>query len=119
MLRYVTRVWDRFLDQNPGARTLPAVIPLVVHNGKGKWSAPRRLQDLIDPAPGGTDAEYLPQFSFLLDDLAVIDPERLRDRDLTPPALATLVVLRIAPGNSRTPEDLRDWTDELASSATW
>lgn len=115
MLRYVTRIWDAYLDEHPQARTLPLVIPLVVHNGSGRWTAPTRLQDLIDPVLGqGREAgEHMPRFSFLLDDLAVIDPGQLRARKLTPSALVTLLLLKTAPGNSRLPEDLQDWKTEL------
>lgn len=98
MLRYITKIWDRFLEENPQARRLPAVIPLVVYNGKSRWSAPLRLQDLIDPAPDAS-AEYLPRFSFLLDDLAVIDRSQLRDRDTTPTVRVTMVSMRDAPDN--------------------
>lgn len=113
MLRYVVRIWSRHLEENPRARKLPAVIPLVVYNGKGRWSTPRRLQDLIDPAPGGNEAEYLPQFSFLLDDLNVIDPGQLRERHLTPSGLVTMAAFMIVPGNPRAGEDLQEWRGEL------
>jgi hypothetical protein len=115
MLRYVIRIWDAYLDEHPRARKLPAVIPLVVYNGSGKWSAPLRLQDLIDPAPGQREEEreYLPRFSFLLDDLAVVDPGELRTRNLTPVALLTLVLFMRAPGNPRLAEELRPWADVM------
>lgn len=115
MLRYIVRIWDRYLDENPRARKLPAVIPLVVYNGPGRWTAPRRLRDVIAPAPSGTEAEYLPQLSFLLDDLGVIDADQLRARDLTPPALVTLLLLKTVPGNSRLREELQEWTGELSA----
>lgn len=98
MLRYVMRIWDRYLQDNPRARRLPTVVPLVIYNGKGRWSAPRRLQDLIGPSPD-PHAEYLPRFSFLLDDLAAIDGKQLRDRDLIPIVRVSMVSLREAPGN--------------------
>lgn len=49
MGNYMFRIWSHYLDQNPGARSLPRVIPLVVYNGRTPWSAPRRLEDLIVP----------------------------------------------------------------------
>ena len=36
MLRYVTRIWDQHLRDHPRTRRLPAVIPLVVHHGRGR-----------------------------------------------------------------------------------
>lgn len=100
MLRYIGRVWDRYLEENPRARKLPVVIPLVIHNGRAPWSAPVRLQDLIEPAPDGAE-EYLPRFSFLLDDLAAASTGELRARDLTPATLLAMAALKDAPGNPR------------------
>src|SRR5688572_17953167 len=37
VLRYVVRVWDAWLASNPTARTLPPVLPFVVHHGKKAW----------------------------------------------------------------------------------
>jgi hypothetical protein len=91
------------------------VIPLVVHHGRGRWTSPVRLLDLIDLDPAGKEAmeAYLPRFEFLLDDLAGIDGGQLRDRELTPSALITLLLLKTAPGNPRLPDELRKWTDQL------
>lgn len=43
---------------------------------------------------------------FLLDDLARVDGRQLRDRDLTPSALITLLLLKTASGNPRIPADV-------------
>jgi len=112
MLRYVTKIWDRYLEGNPRARKLSAVIPMVVYNGKGRWSAPLRLQDLIGPVPDA-DAEYLPRFSFLLDDLAVIGRDQLRDRDTTSTVRVTMVSLKDAPGNPLAHEVLWELFEDL------
>jgi predicted transposase/invertase (TIGR01784 family) len=92
MLRYVTRIWDHYLRDHPGARQLPAVIPLVVHHGRSQWATPVQLLELIDldSAARQTMQAYLPRFEFLLDDLAGVDGRQLRDRGLTPAALITL-----------------------------
>jgi hypothetical protein len=115
MLRYVTRIWDQHLRDHPRARHLPAVIPLVVHHGRTRWASPVRLLDLIDAGPGARQAmeAYLPRFEFLLDDLAGVDGEQLRDRELTPSALVTLLLLKTAAGNPRVPAELRPWAAQL------
>ena len=115
MLRYVTRIWDRYLEEHPRTRRLPAVIPLVVHHGRGRWASPVQLLDLIDLTPAArADMEaYLPRFGYLLDDLAGTDGAQLRNRELTPPALITLLLLKTAPGNPRLPDELRPWKDQL------
>jgi len=115
MLRYVTRIWDHHLRDHPRARQLPAVIPLVVHHGRGRWTSPVRLLELIDLDPAAKQAmqAYLPRFEFLLDDLADVDGLHLRERELTPSALITLLLLKTAAGNPRITAELRPWAGQL------
>jgi hypothetical protein len=47
---------------------------------------------------------YLPRFEFMVDDLARVDGRQLRDRNLTPSVLITLLLLKTAPGNPRIPQ---------------
>ena len=118
MLRYVTRIWDRYLDEHPSTRQLPPVIPVVVHQGPGRWNSPQDLLDLIDLDDAAKkEAEtYLPRFGYLLDDLARVDGQALLDRELTPQALVTLLLLKTAPGNPRLPAELRPWTSQLRAA---
>lgn len=115
MLRYVVRIWDRYLSEHPGAIRLPAVIPLVVHHNRRPWTGPTQLLDLVDLDRDATEGAraYLPWFRFLLDDLALLDEQALRTRPLTPPVRITLLLLKIAAGNSRLADDLRRWADDL------
>jgi len=115
MLRYVVRIWDRYLADHPKATRLPAVIPLVVHHNDHAWTAPDQVLDLVDLAPDLADAwrEHLPRFRFLLDDLVRLDERELRERPLTHSVRLTLLLLKIAPGNPRLAKDLRPWADEL------
>jgi predicted transposase YdaD len=115
MLRYVTRIWDRYLREHPRARRLPAVTPLVVHHGHNRWASPVQVADLIDLDPVGKEAlrAYLPRFEFLLDDLSGVDEDQLRERPLTPLALVTLMLMKSAPGNPRIVAGLRPWAGQL------
>jgi predicted transposase/invertase (TIGR01784 family) len=115
MLRYVTRIWDQHLRDHPRALQLPAVIPLVVHHGRTRWTSPVQLLDLIDLDPAAKQAARacLPRFEFLLDDLAGIDGRQLQDRELTPSALITLLLLKTATGNPQLPAQLRPWASQL------
>ncbi|WP_194816253.1 Rpn family recombination-promoting nuclease/putative transposase [Nocardia sp. XZ_19_385] len=94
MLGYVSGIWNHFQDQNPDARTLPMVIPVVVHNNStGRaWSAPTELADLYDADPTMLQllGPHLPRFQFLLDDVATIDVAALQARPLTRPAKIVL-----------------------------
>jgi hypothetical protein len=115
MLRYVTRIWDQYLREHKQARRLPAVIPVVIYHGRSRWASPVQLLDLIDLDPTSKQEmeTWLPRFRFLLDDLVRIDPGQLRERELTPQALVTLLLLKTAAGNRRLTADLRPWTDQL------
>jgi hypothetical protein len=56
---------------------------------------------------------YLPRFEFLLDDLADVDGLQLRERELTPSALITLLLLKTAADNPRITAELRPWAGQL------
>jgi predicted transposase YdaD len=97
LLRYVLRVWDRWLSSHKKAQKLPAVLSLVLHSGSRPWSAPSELLQLID-LDGEllqAAAPYLPGLRFLLDDLAgATSGELQRRRELTALARLTQGALR-------------------------
>ena len=115
LLRYVTRVWDAYERENPESRRLPAVIPLVVYHDRSRWTSPVQLLDLIDLGPADKQAmqAYLPRFGFLLDDLTRAGEDQLLARDLTPPAVVALLLLKNARGNPAITADLRRWAAQL------
>jgi predicted transposase/invertase (TIGR01784 family) len=115
MLRYLVRIWDRYLKEHPEATRLPVVIPLVVHHNRRPWSGSTQLLDLftLDPDAAEAAREYLPRFRFILDDLTRLDEHTLRARPLTPPVRVTLLLLKIAAGNPRLAADLGRWADDL------
>jgi predicted transposase YdaD len=63
----------------PGDR-LPAVLPVVLHSGHGRWRAPLRLETHFAPVPKGL-RRYLPRLTYLL-----LDERRL---NLDRPELAS------------------------------
>jgi hypothetical protein len=115
VLRYITRIWEQYEREHPKARRLPAVIPLVVYQGPGRWAGPLQFLDVIDLDPAGKQAAqaWLPRFEFLLDDLTCVGEDQLVRRELTPAALVTLLLLKTAPGNPRITADLRRWGGQL------
>jgi hypothetical protein len=115
MLHYMVRIWDQWLARRPEETRLPAVIPLVVHHNRRAWTGPTDVIELIDLDSEAAEAvrEFLPRLRFLLDDLAVVDEQRLRARPLTPPVRVMLLLLKVAAGNKRLVEDLRRWDADL------
>ena len=98
LLRYVTRIWDRWMEAHPDARKLPAIVPIVLHHGTSDWNAPIELADLIDLEPGSLDQirAYLPSLRFLLDDLTAETDQRLMARAMN--AVGRLVLLALKHG---------------------
>ena len=84
MLRYLVRIWDRWVEAKPGrkAAALPAVIPMVLYHGDRPWTAATELREIIDLAhdEGAAIEAYLPRWRILLDDLTALREEELLGR---------------------------------------
>ncbi|WP_157387233.1 Rpn family recombination-promoting nuclease/putative transposase [Nocardia terrae] len=103
MLEYKVGIWSRYVRENPRTKTLPVVIPLVVHASRDgrRWECPTELSELLDIDAATRDAlgDFLPRFRFVLDDLTVTSVSALCARDLTPATRVLLVLLKVAAGN--------------------
>ncbi len=117
MLRYVSRIGDRYLVDHPHAETLPLVVPVVVHHGQSPWPHPTSLESVLDIDPGWLSGsavgELVPRFRFLLDDLSAVDERTLRARPLTAPARLTLLLLARARANQALARELTAWVADL------
>lgn len=99
VLAYAVEVWTRHIEagrtaQRRKPRRLPAVIPLVVHQGRAPWTGPRNLQTLIELPAGLSDAlgPHVPRLELLIDDLAVPDDARTGATRLALTAAAILAM---------------------------
>ncbi len=54
---------------------LPPVLPILIYNGKPKWTAPEELCDLIEETPGFE--EFIPRLRYLTIDERRLDPAML------------------------------------------
>jgi hypothetical protein len=98
VLVYVGRAIDRHLREHPGAKRIPAVIPVVLFHGEGGWTA---AADLLDLYALPDDAKLslqgvVPSLRFLLDDLSQVPDEELRARPGPVLARLALIVMRHA-----------------------
>jgi hypothetical protein len=84
---------------------LPAVLPLVLYNGKPAWTAPFQIRDLIEAVPGGLD-RYRPSLEYLL-----IDEIRWAESELVSARNAVAALFRLE--RSRQPEEVRAVLHEL------
>jgi len=84
LLTYVGLLLEEIIRREkltPGDR-LPAVFPLVLHNGKGHWRSPLRLESLFVPVPNELK-RYLPRLTYRLLDERQLDlhlPELAHNR---------------------------------------
>lgn len=112
LLRYQIRIWDRWRNQHPDAKGLPAILPVVLYHGPSPWSADRSfaasfsLPSHIRPAI----ERSLVDFEYIVDDLSTIPDDELRAR-ATMTALGKLVDLCFKHGRNRPDlfELLEDW----------
>jgi predicted transposase/invertase (TIGR01784 family) len=93
LLRYMVRVWERWLRDHPGTSTLPIVLPVLLHHGATGWQVAPELASMLDADVELLEATrpFQPHFRFVLDDLATLSIEALAARTLH--ALARLVQL--------------------------
>jgi predicted transposase/invertase (TIGR01784 family) len=98
VLVYVGRAIDRHLLHNPTAKSIPAVIPVVLYHGEEGWTAATELFDLYALPEDAKPAlrPVLPSLRFLLDDLSQTQDEDLRQRPGPVLARLALIVLRHA-----------------------
>ena len=122
MAGYQHRIWERHLDMYPpeaGHRPLPLIIPIVIYQGRRRWTAPTDLAGLLDVDPELSVAagDLIPRVFYLLDDLTVIDEHEMRARPLSTAARLTFVSFENAPatgmrraGWASGPMTLQLWT---------
>ncbi len=115
MLRYLVRVWDRYLEENRQAKRLPPIVPLVVHHGKNEWTAPKRFSELIDLKPELVSeiAGQVPDFEFVLDDLNAVEDEQILRRPMPPYAQLVLLSLKRARYSEDLGRYLRVWAGAI------
>ena len=92
---YMIRIWRRQWEDSPGNRNaLWPIIPLVVYHGRGEWTVPLSLFDMVDAGKGPLRA-FVRSFSYLVTDLGHMPEDRLaRDRGLLAGLLALIYAFR-------------------------
>ncbi len=75
LLCYMVNLWREFIEQNPKAKTLPVILPVVLYRGKQNWNCPRSFGELVEGVEGLES--YIPKFTYDLYDLREYEDERL------------------------------------------
>lgn len=104
LLSYEVRIWEWWVKENPGAKRIPVVIPVVLHHSPAGWKAAVCFEALfdVDEELFKVIAPYVPRFQFILDDVSMVSDEELRGRAMS--ALGRLVLWCFR--HSRSPEEL-------------
>ena len=102
ILKYLVNIWLREIADGTARDRLPPIVPLVFYHGRGRWTAPRSVAEMID-APAEL-APFLRDFAYTLHDLGEIAPPLL---SATPELRAGLLALRVVHADD-IPGDLLD-----------
>jgi predicted transposase/invertase (TIGR01784 family) len=99
LLGYMSRIWERIVKQDPKAKAIPAIVPLVIYHGSRPWTAPTRFIDIVNLEPRDKQelAATVPDFGFWLDDLSDQSDKQLRARAMTELGVVTLLSLQRLP----------------------
>jgi predicted transposase/invertase (TIGR01784 family) len=95
ILKYMVRIWERWLADHEHAKTLPIILPVLLHHGEGTWRAAPEFASTLDASPELLEATrpYQPHFQFVLDDLSALSLDALGARSLE--ALARLTQISL------------------------
>jgi len=115
LLRYMVRIWERLAPK--AGELLPVIVPVVLHHGPHGWTCSKQLRSLIDMPPGLEEAlaPFIPDFTFVLDDLARLNDGALRERKLTELARMALLLLQLVRGSEDPVAILQGWTETLTA----
>ena len=120
LLRYMVRIWDDHLRNNPNAVRLPVILPLVLHHSPEGWTSPTEFQAILDLDADTLPlvAAHVPSFRFLLDDLSAETDEALRARVMTALGRLVLFCLRHGREPGRFVQEIARWLGLLAEART-
>jgi predicted transposase/invertase (TIGR01784 family) len=99
LLRYMLRIWDRWLADHKGATRIPVIVPVVLYHGpKGEeaWTGPTAMRDIfdLDETMLAPSRAFVPGFELLIDDLSRQDDEQLRARAMQTLGIVALLLLK-------------------------
>ena len=101
VLVYVGLLYQALIraGQLPPSGKLPPMVPIVLYNGRGRWTAPQTVEGVVETIPHSL-APYCPRLRYVL-----LDEGRYTERELAP--LRNLVAALCRLENSREPEDVQ------------
>lgn len=117
LLGYMHAIWSRFRRENRSRKArLPPIVPIVLHHGPSAWRAPTSLGGLVweDGMQRSALDRFVPDFHFVVDDLARTTPGQLRfRRALTAFARVVLFLLMRARHSANLGAELAMFREDL------
>ena len=87
LLEYMVRAWAKLRrTAEPPPAKLPMILPIVLQHDPAGWRAPRTFRELYAGPEGLVDSlkTLVPDFTYILDDLSVLDEGDLAERSESP-----------------------------------
>ena len=110
LLEYMVKIWTHFVeDEENSNEPLPLIIPVVLAHAQGGWTSKRRFTELFTRESLALAPRSIPDFEYVVDDLAKSSHQQLKTRALSDPVKLTLWVLR----------DARNGSTFLAAAGEW
>lgn len=101
LMTYAVGAWSDCIEAHRAEhgrppRRLPAVVPLVLYQGRHRWRAARRLSEVIDLPPDlrAQLGDHLPELHLLVDDLSLTDDAAIEGSTRHALTAATLMAMR-------------------------
>ena len=104
LLRKIFNNTDKDVRERKGFR-LPAIVPIVLYNGKGKWTPPLTYREYTEDC--GIFGDNIINFRYLLFDLNRIDDDAIEP--IENPLDAVFVVEKLRISERLTPDKLTEW----------
>ena len=113
LLRYMVAVWERWLREHDNAKSVPAILPVVLSNAEGGWDKPVSMAELyaLSAEAQAEVQEYLPSFRLVLDDLATRSDDELIGRAGAALGVLGGLALRHARGQRSFGPLLAEWAE--------
>lgn len=80
LLGYMVHIWEQWRKQAAPAAMLPAILPVVLYQGREAWTVPRHFGDSVK-LPANLEAQlrpFQPDFEYILVDIARVSTEEIR-----------------------------------------
>ncbi len=110
LLSYMVSIWEQFAkDTDNLDKPLPLIIPALLAQVPGGWTAATQFRDLFAPGTADLAGPFLPDFAYLVDDLHHTTDRQLRSRPLADFPRLALWLMRDARDGITLLAKLRDW----------